>query len=106
MRLGSLGYPMPCAHRRDRAGIRRPCCASAGIKHQTVVTEREGHARQVVERLQLAELRALDGIVAVSPRQPPAVAEAMPAISTVCFHTALSDIRRWEADPRGTVEAT
>ena len=66
MRLGPSDAPMPCAHCCGRAGKRRLCCAPAGIKHQTVVTEREGHARQVVERLQLSELRALDGIVAVS----------------------------------------
>lgn len=38
----------------------------AGIHSEVVLTEREGHARELVEGMPLAELRSLDGIVAVS----------------------------------------
>lgn len=37
----------------------------AGVKYTTVETEREGHAREVVQALSLAELQTYDGIVAV-----------------------------------------
>lgn len=40
--------------------------ACAGVKCTAIETEREGHAREVVQALSLAELQTYDGIVAVS----------------------------------------
>ncbi len=37
-----------------------------GVKCTAIETEREGHAREVVQALSLAELQTYDGIVAVS----------------------------------------
>lgn len=42
------------------------CCDDAGIRCTTLETERQGHARDVVLALSLAELQSYDGIVAVS----------------------------------------
>lgn len=38
----------------------------SGVKCTALETEREGHAREVVQALSLAELQTYDGIVAVS----------------------------------------
>ena len=38
----------------------------SGVKCTALETEREGHAREVVQALSLAELQSYDGIVAVS----------------------------------------
>ena len=36
-----------------------------GTKYQSVVTEREGHARELVEQLSLRDLETYDGLIAV-----------------------------------------
>ena len=38
---------------------------AVGVRYSVLVTEREGHAREVVEQLSLEDLRTHDGIVAV-----------------------------------------
>lgn len=55
----------------------RCCDRFSGVKCTMVETEREGHAREVVQALSLAELQSYDGIVAVSPCSPGAWKDIM-----------------------------
>ena len=40
---------------------------SAGIKVKLLTTEREGHAKEIIEELSLEDLKHYDGVIAVSP---------------------------------------